>query len=75
MKVYKGDTVMDADKEQLEIVLEAGWSKTKPETDKEVKAKEAPEVADKEAAEAPEVADAEKAKVIKPKKLRKVPKK
>jgi len=36
MKVYKDNKVMNADKEQMDIVLGAGWSKIKPES-KEVK--------------------------------------
>ena len=37
MKVYNLDgKAVTVDKEQMQIVLDAGWSKTKPEVEKEV---------------------------------------
>ena len=66
MKVYNLDgKAVTVDKEQMQIVLDAGWSKTKPEVEKEVE----PEV-EKEVE--PEVEEPELPKL---KKIRKILKK
>lgn len=72
MKVYKDGKTMNADKDQMEIVLDAGWSKIKPEDQIEEEKQVNPEAAD-------EVNDVdvkdEAAEVKQPKKLRKILKK
>ena len=76
MKVYNKDgKTMIADKDQMEIVLDAGWSKTKPEVETEDEKQAKIEAA--EAEEATKVADKEAEEATKPKlkKIRKVLKK
>jgi len=72
MKFYKDGrrTIQFADKDQVKILLDAGWSRTKPEVEpeegKQVKI---------DAAEAQELADKEAPVPTKPKKIRKILKK
>jgi len=80
MKVYNLDgKAVTVDKEQMEIVLDAGWSKTKPEVETEeekqakIDADDAQALADKEAEEAEEAQKT--AEATKPKKIRKILKK
>ena len=41
MKLYKGDKVMQSvDKDQLDICLEAGWSRTEPVEEEEINEEE-----------------------------------
>lgn len=65
MKLYKGDKIMQmVDKDQVDICLDAGWSKEAPEVEEveledlaakeELEAEEAQALADKEAKEAEE---------------------
>jgi len=77
MKVYKDGKTMNADKDQMEIVLDAGWSKTKPEVEpKKIADKKVVEV--KEIEKVSEIADKkvvevkEADKIPKPKKIRKI---